>query len=52
VRTVKTASGAIAVQVVYSSRRDSRDIEQRGSAHDAEELEALKAVARQLSADR
>ena len=47
VRTVKTASGATAVQVVWSSRRGSRDIEQIGSAHDEAELEALKAAARQ-----
>jgi hypothetical protein len=47
VRTVKTASGATAVQIVYSSRRDSRDIEHLGSAHDDAELELLKAAARQ-----
>jgi hypothetical protein len=47
VRTVKTASGATAVQVVHSSRRGSRDIEQIGPAHDDAELEALKAAARQ-----
>jgi hypothetical protein len=35
------------VQIVYSSRRGSRDIEHLGSAHDDVELEALKAVARQ-----
>jgi hypothetical protein len=46
VRTVKTASGATAVQVVHSSRRGSRDIEHVGSAHDDAELEALKAAAR------
>jgi hypothetical protein len=46
-RTVKTASGARAVQIVYSSRRGSRDIEHIGSAHDDAELELLKAVARQ-----
>jgi hypothetical protein len=44
-RTVKTASGAIAVQIVHSSRRGSRDIEHIGSAHDDAELELLKAVA-------
>jgi hypothetical protein len=44
VRTVKTASGA-AVQVVWSSRRGSREIEHLGSAHDDAELEALKAAA-------
>ena len=47
VRTVKTASGARAVQVVWSSRRGSRSIEHIGSAHDEAELEALKAAARQ-----
>ncbi len=47
VRTVKTASGATAVQIVYSSRRGSRDIEHIGSAHDDAEVELLKAVARQ-----
>jgi len=47
VRTVKTASGATAVQIVYSSRRGSRDIEHIGSAHDDVELELLKAAARQ-----
>src|ERR1700722_270842 len=46
-RTVKTASGATAVQVVYSSRRGSRDIGHLGSAHDDAELELLKAAARQ-----
>jgi hypothetical protein len=47
VRTVKTASGATAVQIVYSSRRGSKDIEHLGSAHDEEELAGLKAAARQ-----
>ena len=47
VRTVKTASGATAVQIVWSSRRGSRNIEHIGSAHDDAELEALKAAARQ-----
>jgi hypothetical protein len=47
VRTVKTGSGATAVQIVHSSRRGSRDIEHIGSAHDDAELEALKAAARQ-----
>jgi hypothetical protein len=46
-RTVKTASGATAVQIVYSSHRGSRDIEHVGSAHDGAELELLKAAARQ-----
>jgi hypothetical protein len=47
VRTVKTASGAHAVQIVHSTRRGSRDIEHIGSAHDDGELELLKAAARQ-----
>jgi hypothetical protein len=51
VRTGKTKSGAIAVQIVHSTRRGARDIEHIGSAHDEEELEALKAVARQRLAE-
>ena len=47
VRTVKTASGATAVQIVHSNRRGSREIEHIGSAHTPEEVEVLKAVARQ-----
>ena len=47
VRTVKTSSGATAVQIVHSSRRGSRKIEHLGSAHDEQELEALKVVAAQ-----
>ena len=47
VRTVNTASGATAVQIVYSSRRGSREIEHIGSAHTLEEVEVLKTVARQ-----
>jgi hypothetical protein len=46
-RTVKTSSGATAVQIVHSSRRESRDIEHLGPAHDDAALELLKAVARQ-----
>jgi Transposase DDE domain len=46
-RTVKTTSGATAVQVVWSSRRGSRKIEHFGSAHDEAQLEALKAAAQQ-----
>jgi len=45
VRTVKTASGATAVQIVWSSRRGARSIEHIGSAHDEAELAALKAAA-------
>ena len=51
VRTVKTASGARAAKIVHSSHRGARDIEHLGSAHDEEELEALKAAARQRIAD-
>lgn len=47
VRTVKTSSGAVAVQIVYSNRRGSRQIEHIGSAHGEAELEALRAVASQ-----
>ena len=46
VRTVKTSSGATAVQIVHSSRRGSRDIEHIGSAHGEAELEALMVAAR------
>jgi hypothetical protein len=47
VRTVKTSSGATAVQIVWSSRRGSRSIEHLGSARDEAELAALKAAAAQ-----
>ncbi len=47
VRTVKTASGATAVQIVHSSRRGSRQIEHLGSAHSEAEVAALKAAAAQ-----
>jgi hypothetical protein len=46
-RTVTTASGATAVQIVHSSTRGSRDIEHMGSAHDEARVEWLKAVAGQ-----
>jgi hypothetical protein len=46
-RTVKTSSGATAVQIVHSSHRGSRDIEHIGSAHTAAQVELLKAAARQ-----
>src|SRR6185503_14563611 len=51
VRTVKTASGATAVQIVWSTRRGARQIEHLGSAHDDGEVEALKAAARQRLAE-
>lgn len=47
VRTVRTASGATAVQIVYSSSQGSRTIDHLGSAHDATQVEVLKAAARQ-----
>jgi len=47
VRTVKTSSGATAVQIVHSNRRGSRDIEHIGSAHSDAEVEVLKIAARQ-----
>ena len=47
VRTVKTSSGATAVQIVYSSHRGSREIEHLGSAHSGAEVELLKAAAQQ-----
>lgn len=47
VRTVRTASGARAVQIVHSSRQGSRDIEHIGSAHDDADVEVLKAAARE-----
>jgi hypothetical protein len=45
VRTVKTSSGATAVQIVWSTRRGSRNIEHLGSAHDEAGVAALKAAA-------
>jgi hypothetical protein len=48
VRTVRTASHATAVQIVYSNRGGSREIEHIGSAHTLAEVEILKTVARQL----
>ena len=47
VRTVRMASNATAVQIVYSNRRGSREIEHIGSAHTPAEVEILKTVARQ-----
>ena len=47
VRTVKTASGATAVQIVHGKRRGVRRLEHVGSAHDERELEALKVAAAQ-----
>ncbi|WP_198282986.1 hypothetical protein [Actinomyces sp. oral taxon 171] len=47
VRTVRTASGARAVQIVHSFRKGARSIEHIDSAHDDAELAVLKEVARQ-----
>jgi hypothetical protein len=47
VRTVRTTSGATAVQVVWSSRLGSRQIEHLGSAHSDDEVVALKLIAAQ-----
>jgi hypothetical protein len=47
VRTVKTSSGATAVQIVRSWRRGSPRIEHVGSTYAKEEPAALKATARQ-----
>jgi hypothetical protein len=46
-RTVKTASGATAVQIVWSNRRGSRNIKHLGSAHDDVGVAALKAAGAQ-----
>jgi Transposase DDE domain len=47
VRTVRTASGAVAVQIVHANRRGSREIEHIGSARTPGEVELLKAAAQQ-----
>lgn len=53
IRTVTTASGATAVQVVYSHKRGSRNIDHIGSAHTDAELAALKAeAARRIQGDQ
>jgi succinate dehydrogenase flavin-adding protein (antitoxin of CptAB toxin-antitoxin module) len=49
VRTVKTVSGATAAQIVWSSRRGSREIDHIGSAHDDAQLELLKAARQRLA---
>jgi hypothetical protein len=51
VRTVTTGSGATAVQIVWSSHRGSREIEHVGSAHTPEQVETLRAAARQRLAE-
>jgi len=45
VRTVKTASEAVGVQIVWSKRGGRRELEHVGSAHDSVELAVLKHVA-------
>jgi hypothetical protein len=52
VRTVKTASEATAVQIVWSSRRGSRKIEHLGSAHDEARLELLQGRRRAAAGGR
>jgi hypothetical protein len=47
VRTVRTKSGSVAVQIVWKSRQGGRDIEHLGSARTDAEVEVLKAVAAQ-----
>ncbi len=47
IRTVKTASGKTAVQIVWSSTGGSRQIEHLGSAGSEAEVELLKAAGRQ-----
>ena len=50
---VRTSSGATAVQIVHSSTRGLRKIEDLGSAHNDHELDALKiAAARRLAGDQ
>lgn len=50
IRTVTTASGATAVQIVYGKRAGKLDLEHVGSAHDGEELALLRAAAAQRMA--
>lgn len=45
IRTVTTASGATAVQVVHSERHGKKTMEHIGSAHSEQELAALKSQA-------
>lgn len=48
IRTVKTASGATAVQVVFSERQGAKKMEPIGSAHTDDALALLKAQAQRL----
>ncbi|WP_164719637.1 hypothetical protein [Flaviflexus ciconiae] len=47
IRTVKTASGARAVQIEYSKKGGRREMGHVGSAHTDAEYELLVAAARQ-----
>lgn len=47
VRRVRTASGAVAVQVVTREGRDVVDVDHVGSAHDDAELELLLQAAQE-----
>ena len=47
VRTTKTGSDAVAVQVVWSSKAGHKTMTHIGSAHSPEEVERLKLIARQ-----
>ena len=51
-RTVRTGSGATAVQIVHGSRRVALDIEHLGRRMTSKRVEALKAVARRRLAPR
>lgn len=48
VRTVKTASGATAVQVVFGEHAGKKTLRHVGSAHDEHELSLLKAQAQRI----
>lgn len=50
IRTVKTASGARAVQIVYSKKGGKRELEHVGSAHTEAEYDLLLAAARKKMA--
>lgn len=50
IRTVKTASGARAVQIVHSKKGGKRELEHVGSAHTDAEYELLVAAARKKMA--
>ena len=48
IRTVKTASGATAVQVVFSERKGAKRMKHIGSAHSESELALLRAEAQRI----